>query len=316
MLSRFGRLQTISSKNITIAVGISPVEHYQRLREHFLKHKGCYARALDYVEGRLARILNTFDDAELSESLDEPMKAAMKALADKVRAGGGVQVIAARGVALRKRADKQSPKVTGAAQGEELAIPDGPVQLATTPSGGVRIQTLEGWTTAVTSAGVTLVVPLEPDEAAAMFSQMDTDGNSMLDSSEFQSKCSDFGMDDIAIEQLFLDLDTNSDGKISRQEFTRGWSNLKQQMGGTTTPRLHGLEDIPEDAAVVSEPEPELEPEPEPEQQPKAKPKPDQIFRPLWAGLARVDSGACGCCEGEEHAEYAEDNQDAMTPAQ
>ena len=70
------------------------------------------------------------------------------------------------------------------------------------------------------------------------------------------------------------------------EEFTRGWSNLKQQMGGTTTPRLHGLEDIPEDsscpwAAVVSEPEPELEPEPEPEQQPKAKPKPDQIFRPL-----------------------------------
>ena len=98
MLSRFGRLQTISSKNITIAVGISPVEHYQRLREHFLKHKGCYASALNYVEGRLARILNTFDDAELSESLNGPMKAAMKELADKVRAGGGVQVIAARGV--------------------------------------------------------------------------------------------------------------------------------------------------------------------------------------------------------------------------
>ena len=51
----------------------------------------------------------------------------------------------------------------------------------------------------MTSAGVTLVVPLEPDEAAAMFSQMDTDGNSMLDSSEFQSKCSDFGMDEIGV---------------------------------------------------------------------------------------------------------------------
>ena len=45
------------------------------------------------------------------------------------------------------------------------------------------------------------------------------------------------------------------------------------------------------------------------------QPKPVGVFRPLWAGLARVDSGACGCCEGEEDAEGADDNQKAMTPA-
>ena len=41
---------------------------------------------------------------------------------------------------------------------------------------------------------------------------------------QFQCKCSDFGLEDAAIEALFITLDTNSDGQISLEEFTGGYS--------------------------------------------------------------------------------------------
>jgi hypothetical protein len=65
-----------------------------------------------------------------------------------------------------------------------------------------------------------------------MFKSMDADGNGALDTSEFQCKCSDFGMDDASIQQLFLQLDTNSDGNVSLDEFTAGWAKFQEAQGG------------------------------------------------------------------------------------
>ncbi len=65
-----------------------------------------------------------------------------------------------------------------------------------------------------------------------MFKSMDADGNGALDTSEFQCKCSDFGMDDASIQQLFLQLDTNSDGNISLDEFIAGWAKFQDAQGG------------------------------------------------------------------------------------
>ena len=65
-----------------------------------------------------------------------------------------------------------------------------------------------------------------------MFKSMDADGNGELDTSEFQCKCSDFGIDDASIQQLFLQLDTNSDGNISLDEFIAGWAKFQEAQGG------------------------------------------------------------------------------------
>ena len=45
---------------------------------------------------------------------------------------------------------------------------------------------------------------------------MDMDGNGVLDPSEFQSMCSDFGMDDDTIHHLFVAFDT----KCAYRSFT------------------------------------------------------------------------------------------------
>ena len=63
----------------------------------------------------------------------------------------------------------------------------------------------------------------EARAAQAMFRAMDTDGSGLLDASELQLRCSDFGMDDSAIDELFSALDANSDGMISLDEFTAGY---------------------------------------------------------------------------------------------
>lgn len=65
-----------------------------------------------------------------------------------------------------------------------------------------------------------------------MFKEMDTDGSNALDTSEFQCKCSDFGLDDASIQTLFLTLDTNSDGEISLDEFTEGWAKFQAAQSG------------------------------------------------------------------------------------
>ena len=55
----------------------------------------------------------------------------------------------------------------------------------------------------------------------------------MLLPAQFQCKCSDFGLEDAAIEALFITLDTNSDGQISLEEFTGGWAKFQEaQQGG------------------------------------------------------------------------------------
>ena len=88
-------------------------------------------------------------------------------------------------------------------------------------------------------------------QAAAMFALMDRDGNGVLDSSEFQSKCSDWGMDDASIDRLFVALDTNADGQISQEEFECGWSKVQEQTDGS--PRaFHGLEGRPQDTAAAN----------------------------------------------------------------
>ena len=74
--------------------------------------------------------------------------------------------------------------------------------------------------------------PARLQAAEAMFKDMDTDGNGALDTMEFQCKCSDFGLDDASIQRLFLQLDTNSDGQISLDEFTAGWAKFQEAQGG------------------------------------------------------------------------------------
>ena len=63
------------------------------------------------------------------------------------------RVTAPKGIVLRSGADKASPKVGAAAHGDELEI----TELVRTGSGTTRVQTPDGWTTAITSSGKKLV---------------------------------------------------------------------------------------------------------------------------------------------------------------
>ena len=67
-----------------------------------------------------------------------------------------------------------------------------------------------------------------------MFDEMDIDDSNALDLSEFQCKCSDFGLSDDAIQQLFVILDANQDGEVTVDEFVDGWSKFLEAQGCST----------------------------------------------------------------------------------
>jgi hypothetical protein len=55
----------------------------------------------------------------------------------------------------------------------------------------------------------------------AVFEQADKDSNGALTMEEFSFALADFGMEDDEITELFLRLDTNTDGRISAAEFDK-----------------------------------------------------------------------------------------------
>ena len=63
-------------------------------------------------------------------------------------------------------------------------------------------------------------------EAKAVFKAVDTDGDGQLSLAEMQSKCSDFGMDDMEIQQLFLAMDVDASGAVDLGEFIAGYRHL------------------------------------------------------------------------------------------
>ena len=70
---------------------------------------------------------------------------------------------------------------------------------------------------------------MEPaKEAKMMFKMMDLDGNGSLDPVEFASRLSDLGLGDLEIQQLFIQMDADNDGKISAEEFNAGFVKYKQ----------------------------------------------------------------------------------------
>ena len=76
--------------------------------------------------------------------------------------------------------------------------------------------------------GETSSMSTQEKAARAMFAEMDTDDSGALDSTEFQCKCSDYGLDDSSIQQLFVALDANRDGEISVEEFVDGWAKFNE----------------------------------------------------------------------------------------
>ena len=229
------RLCPVCLRKVCWALGITPVQHYRALHEHYQQHAGCFAEAQEFVAMRLARIESLAPGAGAAPSEDTELKA----LAEEIRAGGGVRVASKR-VVLRKAADKKSAEQGKRDQGAELAVPDGPVKLAKTPSGTMRILTREGWTTIVTNKGVRLVVPLESAAAAEPEPEPEPEPS-------------------------------------AREQADAARRERSDKMG--------------------AQPEPEPKPEPEPE------PEPGSVEMQASTFLERVDSGACGCCEGEEDLE-------------
>eukprot|EP01046_Picozoa_sp_COSAG06_P067136 COSAG06_NODE_17263_length_940_cov_1.045721_1_plen_241_part_10 len=76
--------------------------------------------------------------------------------------------------------------------------------------------------------GETSSMSTQEKAARAMFAEMDTDDSGALDSTEFQCKCSDYGLDDSSIQQLFVALDANRDGEIRVEEFVDGWAKFNE----------------------------------------------------------------------------------------
>jgi len=74
------------------------------------------------------------------------------------------------------------------------------------------------------------------DEASWMFDYFDIDGNGVLSETELAGQLSDFGVADEEIEDLVAQMDVNSDGLVSREEFKAVYGLVKQ-LTGMTTPR-------------------------------------------------------------------------------
>jgi len=65
-------------------------------------------------------------------------------------------------------------------------------------------------------------------EATQLFQMLDRDGSGGVSPSELTCRLSDLGFSDHAVMSLFLNLDENSDGVISLEEFIKGYPTLKQ----------------------------------------------------------------------------------------
>ena len=55
------------------------------------------------------------------------------------------------------------------------------------------------------------------NEALAIFQSLDKNGDGTLDLVELNDGLSDFGLTDAYIQTIFFDLDTNSDGQVSKE---------------------------------------------------------------------------------------------------
>ena len=92
-------------------------------------------------------------------------------------------------------------------------------------------------------------------EARAIFQFIDKNGDGTLDLIELSDGLSDFGLTDAQNQTIFFDLDANSDGQVSKQEFSRGYATFYPHKQGNTN---HGgqtgadrdVEPSPADAVV------------------------------------------------------------------
>ena len=92
-------------------------------------------------------------------------------------------------------------------------------------------------------------------EARAIFKFLDKKGDGTLDLVELHDGLSDFGLTDDQIQTIFFDLDVNSYGRVSKEEFLRGYATFYPHKQGNTN---HGgqtgvdqeSEPPPSDAAV------------------------------------------------------------------
>jgi len=67
-------------------------------------------------------------------------------------------------------------------------------------------------------------------EARAQFRFIDKNGDGSLDLAELNEGLSDFGLTDAQIEAIFFELDVNSDGKVSQEEFLAGYASIVAEM--------------------------------------------------------------------------------------
>ena len=90
-------------------------------------------------------------------------------------------------------------------------------------------------------------------EARAIFQFIDKNGDGTLDLVELYDGLSDFGLTDAYIQTIFFDLDTNSDGQVSKEEFLRGYAAFyPHKQGNTSYGADRDGEPPPADAAVLS----------------------------------------------------------------
>ena len=92
-------------------------------------------------------------------------------------------------------------------------------------------------------------------EARAIFQFLDKNGDGTLDLVELNDGLSDFGLSDDHIDTIFFDLDVNSDGQVSEEEFSRGDSTFyPHEQGNTNYGRQTGadrdVEPSPADAVI------------------------------------------------------------------
>jgi hypothetical protein len=92
-------------------------------------------------------------------------------------------------------------------------------------------------------------------EARAIFQSLDKNGDGTLDLIELYDGLSDFGLTDAQIQTIFFDLDANSDGQVSEEEFLTGYATLYPHKQGNTnhsgqTGADRDVEPSPADAVV------------------------------------------------------------------
>ena len=141
-------------------------------------------------------------------------------------------------------------------------------------------------------------------EARAIFQSLDKNGDGTLDLIELYDGLSDFGLTDAQIQTIFFDLDVNSDGQVSKEEFLTGYATCyPHKQGNTNHGRQTGadrdVEPPPADAAVplaekqaeaasVEEDAPSVEKEVDTDQQLAA----NEISTPVVEWAADLPEGA------------------------